>query len=89
MIKKDNSEEWKYTVYVCTLVKWLHMKYMYSTFCYPLLFTSGNSNETAELSTEGFTGRVLLIVSAVVQLLVWIVAFAAAAHGILGLYAFI
>ena len=64
---------------------------MYVHVLYILLFivTSGNSNETAEVSTEGFTGRVLLIVSAVVQLLVWTVAFAAAAHGILGLYTFI
>ena len=54
-----------------------------------MLLTSGNPNETADLSTEGITGRVLLIVSAVVQLLVWTVAFAAAAHGILGLYAFV
>ena len=51
--------------------------------------TSGTYNETFELSANGFTGRVLLIVSAVVQLVVWTVAFAAAAHGILGLYAFI
>ena len=72
---------------LCTLVKWLHMKYC--TFCYSLLLTSGKPNATDELTTEGFTGLVLLIVSAVVQLLVWTVAFAAAAHGILGLYAFI
>ena len=54
-----------------------------------MLLTSGTYNETFELSADGFTGRVLLIVSAVVQLVVWTVAFAAAAHGILGLYAFI
>ena len=76
-------------MYVYTLVKWLHMKYMYCTFCYSLLFTSGNPNETAELTTEGFIGHLLLVVSAVVQLLVWTVAFAAAAHGILGLYAYL
>ena len=57
--------------------------------CYSLLLTPGNPNETAEWTTEGFTGLVLLIVSAVVQLLVWTVAFATAAHGILGLYAYL
>ena len=50
-----------------------------------IFVTSGYPNKTAELSTEDLTGRVLLIVSAVVQLLVWTVAFAAAAHGIFGL----
>ena len=78
-------------MYVYTLVKLLHMKcvHVLYRFCCSLLLTSGNSNETAELSTKGFTGPVLLIVSAVVQLVVWTVAFAAAAHGIPGLYAFI
>ena len=41
------------------------------------------------MSAKGITGRVLLILSAVIQLLVWTVTFAAVAHLLLGLYAFI
>ena len=50
--------------------------------------TSGGSTDTPQLSAEGFNGRVLLILSAVIQLIVWTVTFAAVAHVLLGLYAF-
>ena len=48
--------------------------------------TSGGSTDTPQLSAEGFSGRVLLILSAVLQLLVWTVAFVVVAHRILGLF---
>ena len=48
--------------------------------------TSSDSTDTPQLSAEGFTGRVLLILSAVIQLLVWTVAFVVVAHRILGLF---
>ena len=48
--------------------------------------TSSDSTDTPELSVEGFTGRVLLILSAVIQLLVWTIAFVVVAHRILGLF---
>ena len=48
--------------------------------------TSGDSNDTPQLSAEGFSGRVMLIVSAVIQLLVWTFAFMVVAHRILGLF---
>ena len=44
------------------------------------------STDTPGLSAEGITGRVLLILSAVIQLLVWTVAFVAVACRILGLF---
>jgi len=47
------------------LKMWLHM--------YPLLFTSGYSTDTSVLSAEGITGRVLLILTGVIVLLVWVV----------------
>ena len=50
---------------------------------------SDGFTDTSGLSVEGITGRVLLILSAVIQLLVWTVTFAAVAHVLLGLYAFI
>ena len=50
------------------------------------MLTSGASTDTPEVSAEGFNGRVLLILSAVIQLLVWTVAFVAVAHRILGLF---
>ena len=49
------------------------------------MLTSGASTDTPGLSAEGFNGRVLLILSAVIQLLVWTVAFVAATRRILGL----
>lgn len=49
---------------------------------------SDGFTDTPGLSAEGITGRVLLILSAVIQLLVWTVTFAAVAHVLLGLYAF-
>ena len=51
-----------------------------------LTLTSGNSSDTAGLSAEGITGRVLLILSTIIQLLVWTVMLAAVTHNILGLY---
>ena len=51
-------------------------------FCSPLLLTSGGSTDTPKLSAEG---HVLLILSAVIQLMVWTVTFVAVAHRILGL----
>ena len=50
---------------------------------------SDGFTDTPEMSAEGITGRALLILSAVVQLLVWTVTFAAVARVLLGLYAFI
>ena len=50
------------------------------------LGTSSDSTDTPQLSAEGFSGHVLLILSAVIQLLVWTVAFVVVAHGILGLF---
>ena len=41
-------------------------------FCYPSLFTSGDSTDTFGLSAEGITGRVLLILTEVVSLVVWV-----------------
>ena len=46
--------------------------------------TSGGSTDTPQLSAEGFSGRVLLVLSAVTQLLVWTVAFVVVARRILG-----
>ena len=50
------------------------------------MLTSGAFTDTPELSAEGFSGRVLLILSAVIQLLVWTVAFVAVVRRILGLF---
>ena len=41
-------------------------------FCYPSLFTSGDSTDTFGLNAEGIIGRVLLILTGVVSLVVWI-----------------
>ena len=46
---------------------WLHIRIFY----YPLLFTSGDSTDTPGLSAEGITGRVLLILTVVISLVVW------------------
>ena len=70
------------------LQKWLH-RVSNCIFCYLLLLPSGDFTDTSEMSAKGITGRVLLILSAVIQLLVWTVTFAAVAHLLLGLYAFI
>ena len=51
---------------------------------YPLLFTSGNSTDSMGLSTEGITGRVLLIVTGVIALLVWVVMVAVLSYAFLG-----
>ena len=56
------------------------------TLCISYVGTPGDSTDTPQLSTEGITGRVLLILSAVLQLLVWTVAFVVVAHRILGLF---
>ena len=58
-------------------------------FCYLLLLPSGDFTDTAGLSAEGITGRVLLILSAVVQLLVWTVTFAAVARVLLGVHLYL
>ena len=47
---------------------WLHIRII----CYPLLLTSGDSTDTPGLSAEGITGRVFLILSEVILLVVWI-----------------
>ena len=41
-------------------------------FCYPSLLTSGDSTDTLGLSAEGIAGRVLLILTGVISLVVWI-----------------
>ena len=46
---------------------------------------SDGFTDTPGLSVEGITGRVLLIFSAVIQLLVWTVTFAVVARFLLGL----
>ena len=51
-----------------------------------LLLLSGDFTDTPKMSAEGVTGRVLLILSAAVQLLVWTVTFAAVVHVLLGVY---
>ena len=53
----------------------------------PLLLTLGDSTDTAALNTEGLTGRVLLILSAVISLLVVIVLTAAVSCKLHGLFA--
>ena len=52
---------------------WLHIR----TFCYSLLLTLGNSTG---LSAEGITGRVLLILTEIILLLVWALLFAVLVH---------
>ena len=47
---------------------WLHIR----IFCYLSLLTSGDSTDTLGLSTEGIAGRVLLILTGVISLVVWI-----------------
>ena len=47
---------------------WLHMV----IFCYPSLFTSGDFTDTLGLNAEGITGRVLLILTGVISLVVWV-----------------
>ena len=48
---------------------WLHIV----IFCYPSLLTSGDFTDTPGLSAEGITGRVLLILTEIVALVVWII----------------
>ena len=43
----------------------------HSVFSYLLLLTSGDSTDTPGLSAEGITGRVLLILTVVISLVVW------------------
>ena len=52
-----------------------------------LLLTLGDSTDTPALNAEGLTGRVLLILSAVISLLVVIVLTAAVACKLHGLFA--
>ena len=55
---------------------WLHM--------YPPLFTLGNSTDSSGLNAEGITGRVLLILTGVIALLVWVVMVATVSYVSLG-----
>ena len=48
---------------------WLHIR----VFHYPSLLTSGDSTDTPGLSAEGITGRVLLILTEVISLVVWVI----------------
>ena len=48
---------------------WLHIKII----CYPSLLTSDDSTDTPGLTAEGITGRVLLILTEVISLVVWII----------------
>ena len=45
---------------------WLHIRIIY----YPSLLTSGDSTDTPGLTAEGITGRVLLILTEVILLVV-------------------
>ena len=47
---------------------WVYMVIFY----HPSLLTSGDSTDTPGLSAEGITGRVLLILTGVISLVVWI-----------------
>ena len=50
----------------------------------PLLFTLGDSTDSSGLSAEGITGRVLLIFTGVISLLVWVVMLATMSYAFLG-----
>ena len=65
-----------------TLITYIRLKKLWILY----VGTSSDSTETLGLSVDDFNGRVLLILSAVLQLLVWTVAFVAVAHRILGLF---
>ena len=54
----------------------------YGTHCYS--FCADGSTDTLEVSAEGITGRVLLILTEIISILLWLIIFAQAAYFLLG-----